>query len=324
MVRMMMQLSKMEASGFAHAPAPGDVVEVKPLAEILATLDSEGRLDGLPFMPEMATHAGRRYVVSARLANTCVEVPDVGFGAFRGGDVVVLDDLRCDGSSHDGCQKFCSLLWKAAWLEPLCEGGEQKAPEADAVKGEADEAPHPDPASVLRTRGEDGRYICQSTELAGSVMRIAFRKRLSNMIADWRAVSLGAARLVLRVSEVVYWRLTRREIDRSSGPLGLAGGQRVRVKPAGEIVRSLDHKAGHRGLIFPRAMLAFCDRVFVVKSRVERMIREDTGKMVSLKDTVLLEGAVCDGITCHGLCQRKQYYFWRESWLEDSTAHSTS
>jgi hypothetical protein len=299
-------------------------VAVRALAEILRTLDADGRLDGLPFMPEMAVHAGQRYVVSARLAKTCVEVPDVRFGAFKGEDVVVLDDLRCDGSSHDGCQKFCSLLWKAAWLQPLSEEVTAKSSVANRDVVEADEGQREELAPFLRTRREDGRYVCQSTELAASVTPLSLLERLSGMMADWRAVSLGAARLVRRVSELVYWRLTRREIDRSSGPLGLEPGRQVRVKPASEIIRSLDHKAGHRGLVFPRAMLAFCDRVFVVKARVERIIREDTGRMVSLKDTVLLEGALCDGITCHGLCQRKQYYFWRESWLEDSTAHSTS
>jgi hypothetical protein len=33
----------------------GDLVEVNSPAEILATLDERGDLEGLPFMPEMAT-----------------------------------------------------------------------------------------------------------------------------------------------------------------------------------------------------------------------------------------------------------------------------
>ena len=37
---------------------PGDVVEVRPAAEILATLDADGALDGMPFMPEMARVCG--------------------------------------------------------------------------------------------------------------------------------------------------------------------------------------------------------------------------------------------------------------------------
>ena len=42
---------------------PGEWVEVLSQAEILATLNDDGTLDGLPFMPEMLTHCGSRYKV---------------------------------------------------------------------------------------------------------------------------------------------------------------------------------------------------------------------------------------------------------------------
>jgi hypothetical protein len=38
-------------------------VQVKTAAEILATLDSEGKLDGLPFMPEMLQYCGQTVTV---------------------------------------------------------------------------------------------------------------------------------------------------------------------------------------------------------------------------------------------------------------------
>ena len=38
----------------------GQVVEVRPAAEILATLDAEGATDALPFMPEMLRFAEAR------------------------------------------------------------------------------------------------------------------------------------------------------------------------------------------------------------------------------------------------------------------------
>ena len=49
---------------------PGDLVEVRSEAEILATLDANGRLDNLPFMPEMLAHCGRQYRVEKR-ADSC-------------------------------------------------------------------------------------------------------------------------------------------------------------------------------------------------------------------------------------------------------------
>ena len=41
----------------------GDIVEVRSEAEILATLDENGRLESLPFMPEMLALCGRRFRV---------------------------------------------------------------------------------------------------------------------------------------------------------------------------------------------------------------------------------------------------------------------
>ena len=39
---------------------PGDLIEVRAPEEILQTLDAEGTLDQLPFMPEMLGFCGRR------------------------------------------------------------------------------------------------------------------------------------------------------------------------------------------------------------------------------------------------------------------------
>src|SRR6266851_9309611 len=46
---------------------PGEWVKVRYFAEISATLDGEGRLDGLPFMPEMLRHCGQRHRVFRRV-----------------------------------------------------------------------------------------------------------------------------------------------------------------------------------------------------------------------------------------------------------------
>ena len=39
----------------------GDWVEVKSALEILESLDGDGTLDGLPFMPEMMDYCGRQF-----------------------------------------------------------------------------------------------------------------------------------------------------------------------------------------------------------------------------------------------------------------------
>src|SRR4051794_36672766 len=97
----------------------GDVVEVRPPAEILATLDADGAVDNMPFMPEMAKLVGKRFTVTRRVDKICDTVAQTGSRRMR--DTVFLDDLRCDGSGHDGCQAGCKIYWKEAWLRRVDE-----------------------------------------------------------------------------------------------------------------------------------------------------------------------------------------------------------
>ena len=107
---------------------PGDLVEVKSLPEILATLDGGDTLDEMPFMPEMLRHAGRRYTVSRRVDKICDTVAETGSRRLHA--TVYLDDLRCDGSAHGGCQAGCRLYWKEAWLRRVEESRRRRWPDA--------------------------------------------------------------------------------------------------------------------------------------------------------------------------------------------------
>ena len=49
----------------------GDIVEVRSQSEILATLDENGELDSLPFMPEMLRYCGQRLPVYKVAHKTC-------------------------------------------------------------------------------------------------------------------------------------------------------------------------------------------------------------------------------------------------------------
>jgi hypothetical protein len=87
---------------------PGDIVTVRSEAEILATLDVDGTLDGLPFMPEMRRFCGHSFHVAARADRTVHDK----LGVRTMEDTVHLEDLRCDGAAHDGCCRGCLLFWK--------------------------------------------------------------------------------------------------------------------------------------------------------------------------------------------------------------------
>ena len=97
----------------------GDWVEVRSRNEILATLDENGSLDNLPFMPEMLQYCGRRLRVSKRADKTC-EYTQAGI--CRMTNSVHLEGIRCDGSEHDGCQAGCLIFWKEAWLKRSTNG----------------------------------------------------------------------------------------------------------------------------------------------------------------------------------------------------------
>jgi hypothetical protein len=106
--------------------------------------------------------------------------------------------------------------------------------------------------------------------------------------------------------------------------LNLVPGELVRVRPPGEIERTLDKEGKYRGLLFDREMLKFCSGTYRVLRRVERIIDEPTGKMIRMKrDCIILDGVACES-RYHGLCQRRIYAYWREAWLTRTNADRPS
>src|SRR5690242_7275014 len=95
----------------------GDVVEVRSAAEIQATLDENGELDALPFMPEMLAYCGRRLTVYKVAHKACDTLKRAGMR--RMDDAVHLAGVRCDGGGHGGCQAACLIYWKHAWLRKV-------------------------------------------------------------------------------------------------------------------------------------------------------------------------------------------------------------
>ena len=84
---------------------PGDLVEIRSAAEILARLDDRGTTRNTLFMPEMIPYLGRRHRVAQLALKVCTPPGNVN---LRSG-VVFLDDLRCDGAGHGGCQMECRI-----------------------------------------------------------------------------------------------------------------------------------------------------------------------------------------------------------------------
>lgn len=97
---------------------PGETVEVKPEREILATLDAEGKHQGLLWMRGMGRYCGRRYKVLKKVKTIRLE----SSGRLRRmKNTVLLSDVMCDGSEYYGCDRSCFHFWREVWLRRVVE-----------------------------------------------------------------------------------------------------------------------------------------------------------------------------------------------------------
>ena len=95
--------------------------------------------------------------------------------------------------------------------------------------------------------------------------------------------------------------------------LDLNVGEWVQVKSYPEILKTLDEKGRYKGLTFTPEMVPHCGKRYRVLKRLELMFDEYHRSQRRMKNTVLLEGVVCQGA---GLgCDRSCFLYWREMWL---------
>jgi len=307
----------------------GDLIEIRSEREILATLDDQGKLGGLQFMPEMLQYCGRQVRVFRRADKTCDTIRTSK--SMRMLDTVHLADLRCDGTAHGGCEAACLLFWKEAWLKPVPE-----------PTGPAVERPHigvsHEQLYSLTVRREDAEaqdgptYVCQATTLleAGTLME------WWDIRQYWRELRSGNVSLGTMVRTLLrsWYGVMRRAFgDRKfpylrgplegktpslPQPLDLRAGECVRVRSRDEVMATLNRKRKNRGLYFDVEMEPYCGEEHRVLRRVNRIINERTGKMMVIPgDCVMLDGVVCNGLLSRDrlFCPRSIYPYWREIWL---------
>jgi len=288
-----------------------ELVEIRSQEEILRGLDSEGKLDGVPFMPEMCRFFGQVFRVHRRTEKTCVE----GSGIRRLRGAVFLDGVRCDGSAHEGCDRRCLIFWRDAWLKPAAPVPPIDCEDAEARLLQGVDLP------VSR----NGRFVCQSTELLEITSPLPWWHVQQYLRDLWLGEATPrelAGQLWLLVCGKLRGLLQNRRAcvarnDRSKTPtdaLGLQTGDLIEVKSMAEIEQTLDANNCHRGLEFTPDMEQHCGKRFRVSRRVEKIILEETGQMRRIRDTVMLEGVICDGLHARG-CPRANPSYWRELWL---------
>ena len=333
----------------------GQLVEVRSKEEILATLDSNGCLDGLPFMPEMFKYCGQRLPVYKRAHKTCDTVFPI---RARKMTSAVHLETRCDGSAHGGCQAACLLFWKEAWLKPLASDSlepgaslsEQHSASGRQRKGGCTENDVRNAARVEDNEKGEPTYVCQATRLPYATGDLNWWE-IHQYFEDYRSGNVGISRILCgliyktcfhlshtrgtgRLTRWLWnhlpalWRgtpwpfrkgLIPRDQRTPSQDLNLQAGELVRIKPYEEILRTLNSKNLNRGMYFDKEMVPYCDGEYRVLKRVNKIINEQTGKMQEMKTPcIILDKVVCQSrySECRLFCPRSIYSYWREIWLE--------
>lgn len=300
---------------------PGELVRVRSVSEIAATLDENGCIDGLPFMSEMLQYCGTYHRVFRRVEKIHDYYSAQGPHLRRLHDAVMLNKLRCNGKDHGGCQASCQFIWKEAWLEVVSEPRNAETRLAVTAIARLEQF-------ACRTSPEgEVRYRCQMTELPRATSRLRWHDPRHYLRDIWsgnvrfapfmKALALALFNLVQKKTggpTAPYREAGALRIDMTKA-LELKPGDVVRVKAKKEIEKTLT-KSKNRGLWFDVEMHRFCGGEFRVAERVQTIVHEASGRMLTLKNPcITLEGVTATGEYL-GLCPQNELIFWREVWLE--------
>jgi hypothetical protein len=317
----------------------GRLVRVRSKEEILSTLDSTGKLEGLPFMPEMLQFCGQEFRVRARAHKVCDTVDWQGFREMD--NAVHLEELRCDGSAHGGCDASCLLFWKEAWLASVTSDGASAAASSSAAASQLSEEELGRTTEVGTNEAGQVLYSCQAAEIPKATrgpLRWWNPQQYAQDITSGNSNPRRVARALL-VGAFNRFQIANKRLfpkhclieggrrypfikgtaasgDTPSDKLDLRPGEIVEIKSKEEIFSTLDEDDKTQGLRFDGEMLKYCGRRARVLRRIEKIIDEKTGRMLRIRrDTVILDGVICTG-DYHRSCPRAIFPYWREVWLK--------
>jgi hypothetical protein len=311
----------------------GDWVQVCSKEEILTSLDANGRLDGMPFMPQMFKWCGQRFRVLSRAHKTCDTVTGAKTGQWLGRRLpsAVHLDLRCDGEAYGGCQAGCLIFWKETWLKPIDQqdsSSAERGPMPIRTLAGCTERAVWDATKLDNQSPERGsRYACQATELVGYTQPLKWWDA-RQYAEDLTSGNVSLAKMFRGFLYFAFARATRARHPRLGRParwfydrvqslwrgvpfprrrgelacgkdapvadLQLKPGDIVRIRSFKEILATIDKQNQNRGMGFDAEMVPFCGKVFRVRTRVEKFIDERTGYLRRIKTpAVILEGVYC-------------------------------
>jgi len=339
----------------------GDWVQVRSKEEILRTLDSDGQLDGMPFMPEMFAFCGKQFPVYKSAHKTCDTVfPTRGRMVSR----AVHLATRCDGSALGGCQAGRLIFWKEEWLKVV--DGDAKASlvpleknTGDAAAAKCTESDLWAHAQVSDLQYRTSKYVCQATQLPYATNDLSWWD-IRQYIEDYVSGNVGLRRILKGMIYSMYYNVSQAGIGlgpvmrwlydricwiwggsrfpRTAGnipeghptpttTLNLQPGEWVRVKSHREILRTLNTESKNRGMYWDAEMVPYCGGTYRVLKRVTKIVDERTGKMQEMKTpSIVLDTVICQSrySGCRMFCPRSIYSYWREIWLERVTPQPSS
>src|SRR5207237_10450959 len=114
-------------------------------------------------------------------------------------ETVDLEDLRCDGSGHAGCQAGCRLLWRTDWLRPVSDGVPDAGDTAELARR----------AQAAAKRGEDV-YRCQAIELGAASEAFPAGDRGRKYLREVQSGNGGVERLLRVLVRAVRGKAARR------------------------------------------------------------------------------------------------------------------
>lgn len=92
----------------------GEVVKVKPVEDIAATLDKEQKNRGLYYDLEVTPYSGQTFVVDRRVKRIIDE--PTGRMVTIPGDCILLKNVVCTGRYHRYCPRAINAYWREIWL----------------------------------------------------------------------------------------------------------------------------------------------------------------------------------------------------------------
>src|SRR6266852_7773616 len=340
----------------------GEVVEVRSKEEILASLDENGRLEAMPFMPEMLQYCGKRFRVFKRADKTCDNIGPPGFplqwSLRRVQNAVHLMGIRCDGSAHGNCDAGCPIFWNEAWLKRVdskfLPASQIAAQQTSSEQSTASIGGKPEICSEESlgraacrmdnsTAPPEPVYSCQATDLRKFTSHLYwwdFRQYIRDIRSRNLNRGIGSSKSeelletflsILEVFRALFiltfnkFQIFRSGVQYPHIQGGLAAtptlasnmqpGEFVQVRSKEEIISTLDRRNKNRGLLFDSEMVRYCGGTFRIQKRVNQIIDEKNGKMLSMKSPcIILEGVSCVS-EYHSFCPRAIYHYWREGWL---------